>query len=108
MSSFDPESVKRSNELAPGVLTGLLISSDIDLDGGIAMALELGAQAIHPPMTTLRGDPNGSVDRCAQAGLAVVVWNANTPEDIEMAATAGVDVIITDDPLMARAIVGRQ
>lgn len=108
MSSFDPESVKRSIEFAPGVLAGLLISSGIDLGVGIEMALKLGARAIHPPMSTLRGDPNVSVDRCVQAGLSVVVWNANTPEDIEIAAAAGVDVIITDDPLMARAVVGLQ
>jgi glycerophosphoryl diester phosphodiesterase len=107
MSSFDPESVRRSIEIAPNVLAGLLIGSGVEIGAGIDMALALGVQAIHPPMTTLLTDPRASVDRCIQAGLAVVVWNANTPKDVEIAVEAGVDVIITDDPGMARAVIGR-
>jgi len=107
MSSFDPESVRRSIEFAPSVLAGLLIGSGVEIGAGIDMALALGARAIHPPMSTLLTDPMASVDRCVQAGLAVVVWNANTPKDVEIVAEAGVDVIITDDPGMARAVIGR-
>jgi glycerophosphoryl diester phosphodiesterase len=32
------------------------------------------------------------------AGLQVVPWTANTPEDWERLADAGVDAIISDDP----------
>jgi len=32
------------------------------------------------------------------AGLQVVPWTANTPQEWERLANAGVDAIITDDP----------
>ncbi len=40
-------------------------------------------------------------ERVAQAhaaGLQVIPWTANTPEDWEKLADAGVDAIISDDP----------
>jgi glycerophosphoryl diester phosphodiesterase len=39
------------------------------------------------------------------ARLGVVVWGVNTPEDVAHMARAGVDVIITDDPGMARTVI---
>ena len=41
-----------------------------------------------------------------RAGLRVVPWTVNKPADIARLARWGVDGIITDDPLLARAVLG--
>jgi glycerophosphoryl diester phosphodiesterase len=43
------------------------------------------------------------LDRAHAAGLRVVPWTVNAPADIVRLAKWGVDGLITDDPLMARA-----
>ena len=105
LSSFDPEAMRSSSQRA-GILRGLLITSGIPLDAAISLATELGVDAIHPPYATFAIDPNRAVANARRSGLAVVVWDANARVEIEVAAAAGVDVIITDDPAMARAVVG--
>jgi glycerophosphoryl diester phosphodiesterase len=101
ISSFDPDVVRRSAELAPDVLRGLLIPGAISIDEGVAIAVDIGANALHPPMTSLLDDPGRRITEIHAAHLAAVTWNANTIEDVLTAAEAGVDVIITDDPRMA-------
>lgn len=105
LSSFDPEAVRASSRRT-GILRGLLITSGIPLDAAISLATELDVDAIHPPYATFAIDPDRAISMARRAGLAVVVWDANTRVEIEVAASAGVDVIITDDPAMARAVVG--
>lgn len=105
LSSFDPESVRSTPERA-SILRGLLITSGIPLEAAVPLAVELETQAIHPPMSTVASDPESAVAAAHRAGLALAVWDANTPSEIDMLARAGVDVIITDDPAMARAVVG--
>lgn len=105
LSSFDPESVRSTPERATA-LRGLLITSGIPLEAAIRLATELDTRAIHPPMSTVAADPESAVAAARRAGLALVVWDANTPSEIHALAEAGVDVIITDDPAMARAVLG--
>ena len=45
------------------------------------------------------------LDRARAAGLRVVPWTVNKPADIARLARWGVDGIITDDPLVARAVL---
>lgn len=106
VSSFDPGVVERARTVAPTCLTGYLISDGLSLDEGIAIARSLDADALHPPMSSLAGDSHEGVSAVHAGGLAVVVWNANTPDDVSTVVSAGVDVIITDDPAMALAGVG--
>lgn len=107
ISSFDPECVGRARELAPDVKTGLLIAGVVAIDHGVEIALDLGADALHPPMTSLQVDPDREVRAIHEAGLAAVVWNANTRADVAAVARAAVDVIITDDPGMANHVLGQ-
>ena len=105
LSSFDPGAVK----LTPprqSVRRGLLITSGIPLDSAISLAVELEAHALHPPYATIAADPSAAVAACHRAGLALVVWDANTAAEMAPSAEAGADVIITDDPASGRAIVG--
>lgn len=45
--------------------------------------------------------------RAKAAGLLVVPWTVNAPNDIARLASWGVDGLITDDPLVARAVLHR-
>ena len=45
------------------------------------------------------------LERAKAAGLRVVPWTVNAPADIARMARWGVDGIITDDPLVARAVL---
>jgi glycerophosphoryl diester phosphodiesterase len=103
ISSFDPAVVARTAEIAPDMLRGLLIPGPVDIREGIAIAADVGAHALHPPMSSFDADIVAGVDEIHDGRLAVVVWNANTPTAVSAAAAAGVDVIITDDPGMARS-----
>ncbi len=45
------------------------------------------------------------LDQAHDAGLRVVPWTVNNPADIARLAAWGVDGLITDDPLLARAVL---
>ena len=45
------------------------------------------------------------LDRAHALGLRVVVWTVNAPSDIARLAQWGVDGLITDDPLVAQAVL---
>ena len=102
LSSFDPESVAVGRHHAPDVLAGLLIGSLVPIAQGIATANAMGVEALNPPMTTIADAGEDELEALRDSGLITVVWNANTPAEIEEAVAAGVGVIITDDPRMAR------
>lgn len=104
LSSFDPEAIRETRARA-SVLRGLLITSGIPLDAAISLAVELGADAIHPPLSTIAGDPQAAVASAARVGLATVVWDANTRAEVAAAAEGGANVIITDDPAMGRSVI---
>lgn len=102
MSSFDPVAVERVRSVAPAVATGLLITGAVSIADGVDVARDVDADALHPPMTTLDGAEDESIRVAHASGLAVVVWNANHVDEVRRAAAAGIDVIITDDPTMAK------
>jgi len=108
LSSFDPVSMQRAGEIAPEFLRGQLVRAPVPLDAGIALAREFKMDAVHPRFAYLAEDTVSAMALIRDAGLRTVVWNVNTPTDIASAVAAGVDVIITDDPTMARAVVDQQ
>ncbi|MFD0557620.1 glycerophosphodiester phosphodiesterase [Stackebrandtia endophytica] len=64
------------------------------------------ARIIGPRLKYVKSKP-GLVERARDAGLDVFVWTVNTPEDVEFVAKTGAAAIITDDPAMALATLGR-
>ena len=102
MSSFDPVAVERTRSVAPEVATGLLITGTVSIADGVDLARDVDAAALHPPMTTLDGAEDESIRVAHASGLAVAVWNANHVDEVRRAAAAGIDVVITDDPTMAK------
>jgi len=108
LSSFDPESVRRAGSANPDLLRGQLIRAPFDVDAGIEVASEMGADALHPNIGYFSATAKETAARIKKAGLAIVVWGANTPDDMSLLLDAGVDVIITDDPTMARKVIDQR
>lgn len=108
LSSFDPGIVAAARAAYPELACGQLVTSFLSIAEMADLALEVGANAVNPPMNALESDPDGSIAALHAAGLAVIVWNANTPEQVTAVADAAVDVIITDDPTMARGVVDQR
>lgn len=108
LSSFDPGMVAAARAARPGLTCGQLVTSIMSVPEMIDVAHGVGAHAVHPPMDALDADPAGAISAFHDAGLAVVVWNANRRDQVAAVAEAGVDVIITDDPGMAKLVVGQR
>jgi len=105
LSSFDPMSMQRAGEVGPEFSRGQLVLVTVPLDIGLASAREFSMDAINPSFSHMRDDPASVMEEIRRSQLAVVVWGVNTPDEIASMATSGADVIITDDPAMARKIV---
>ncbi len=105
LSSFDVVAMDRAAELFPEVLRGQLVRQPVALEEAVAAAVRQGAHAVHPNVLYFADDPEGAMAGIHEAGLAAVVWWVDTPEQVRMMVDLGVDVIITDDPGMARSVV---
>jgi len=103
LSSFDPMSMRRAGEVGPDFLRGQLVAAPVPLDFGLAFAAEFGMDAIHAQYAHMRDDTANPMAEIRNANLRAVVWDVNTPEEVSSIAEAGADVLITDDPTMARA-----
>ena len=105
LSSFDVESMRRAREIDQELLCGQLLLQVFPLDAGIEVAQELGLDAVIPHLDHLRHDPVALVRKIRAADLATVVWGVDTPKDVTLMSSAGVDAIITDNPGMAREVI---
>lgn len=95
--SFHPESVAMAKKLLPGAQAGLIYSQEIVDPVGLARSVE--ADLILPRWDRVSRE---LVDQAHNAGLLVVPWLLNTPEDIEEAIRIGVEGFSSDDPCAAR------
>jgi glycerophosphoryl diester phosphodiesterase len=105
MSSFDPGSMQRALTAGPEFLRSQLVLMGVPLDTGLAVAQEFEMNAINPNLSHMVDDTASVMTDMRDAHLGVVVWGVNTPEDVAQMARAGVNVIITDDPGMARTVI---
>lgn len=108
LSSFDAGAVERSKATDPGVLAGLLVVDSFTMVDSVQIATEIGADAIHPPMSIVAREGPDSVILAHAGGFAVVVWDANTPGAVDRAIRSGADVVITDDPAMGRSVASQR
>jgi glycerophosphoryl diester phosphodiesterase len=100
VQSFWPPNLDAAAARVPGVTLSFLT---LTAEDGIELARTRGYAWISPG-----GVPSLTYVRRAHAlGVRVVPYTLNTPEDVRAAAAAGVDAIITDDPVMARRALGR-
>jgi glycerophosphoryl diester phosphodiesterase len=100
LASFDPAKVRRCKELAPELATAVLTGKmDIDF---VAFARDAFADCIHfcweqhPSPHTLLTDT--LMKTCADAGLKVVIWHEERPEEIREIVKRGIYGICSNLP----------
>lgn len=101
IQSFWPPNLDQA-ELA-GYETSLLTLGPMN-EGGIPFATAHGYDWVSPQWPPL--DPAAYVDAAHAAGRLVVPFTLNAPDAIAAARDAGVDAVISDDPVLARRVLG--
>jgi len=93
VQSFDYRTLHAMRRLDPKIrLAALLEGSREDF---VAVARRAGAGTVSPHFSLVTAE---KVKAAHDAGLQVVPWTANTPEQWQRLADAQVDAIISDDP----------
>ena len=93
VESFDFRVLRAMRRIAPEIrLAALIEEGDPDF---VTAAREAEADIIAPEFHMITP---GKVAAAHDAGIEVVTWTANLPDDWRHLAAAGVDSIITDDP----------
>jgi glycerophosphoryl diester phosphodiesterase len=108
--AFQPETVRRVRELEPTIRTALLIGrARGEPERGwpaefVRRAREVGATHLGLNHRLLDGDVVAAARR---AGIAVAAWTVNEEPEMQRVIGLGVDVLITDQPDLARRLLGR-
>ncbi len=92
LQSFDPRTLRAMKKLDPEIPRAALFEVDRDWP---EVAREFEATLLSPLYTLVTKE---RVAWAHSAGLEVVPWTVNRPEDWSRLADAGVDAIISDDP----------
>ena len=102
VQSFDFRTLHAMKKLDPKIRLSALY--DGEPKSFIAIAKEAGAQIVSPEHQLVTKE---QVDAAHKAGLQVVAWTANTPEEWQRLVDCGVDGIISDDPAELLSFLGR-
>jgi glycerophosphoryl diester phosphodiesterase len=103
VQSFDFRTLQAMRKLAPEIrLSALYEGGGEDF---VSIARRAGAGIVSPHHSLVTPE---KVRAAHAAGLQVVPWTANTPEEWEPLVRAAVDAIITDDPAALIAYLGRR
>src|SRR5580692_461404 len=102
LQSFDFRTLHAMKVAAPEIALSALYSGDPK--DFTAIAKEAGAGIISPEFHLVTPE---QVRAAHAAGLQVVPWTADTPEDWDRLIAAGVDAIISDDPAGVLQRLGR-
>jgi glycerophosphoryl diester phosphodiesterase len=94
ISSFNPDFVRRSKELAPQVLTALLTPHRFPGDP-VQAVQAVNADAWHPGFRHLTAE---AIQKVRAAGLAINPYTVNDPETMRRLAGWGVTGLVTDCP----------
>jgi glycerophosphoryl diester phosphodiesterase len=103
VSSFDPAMLSGLRALLPQVPLAVLVHRTPWHLAHAAVAVPLGAAAVHLERTLTRPEMVAGLRR---RGLAVNVWTVNDPGEARDLAALGVDGLITDAPGAIRAALG--
>ena len=99
--SFDPRTLQNLRRLDATQLTGLLY--ELPLQNPVEMALEVGARQLAPRADLITPE---LMREAREAGVQVVTWTVNEPEQMRALAAAGVNGIITNYPDRMRDAFG--
>ena len=98
LMSLHRPTVETLNRLRPDWTVGFLAAVSVgDLTRVEADFLAVNAKTATP----------GFIRRVQSAGKQVLVWTVNNPAQMAAMASAGVDGLITDEPAMAREVLGQ-
>jgi glycerophosphoryl diester phosphodiesterase len=100
LQSFDPRNLLWANELAPNVETALLVESEDSL----AQAAIGPWQGVNIDQKLLDSPALANIRRRKRLGA----WTVNMADEITRAIHAGVEVLITNAPLLARSLSSGQ
>jgi glycerophosphoryl diester phosphodiesterase len=92
LQSFDPRTLRAMKKLDPAIRRAALFETERDW---MEVAREFEATILSPEYHLVTPE---RVAQAHAAGLHVVPWTANRPEDWAKLAEAGSDAIISDDP----------
>lgn len=101
LSSFNHYSLRHLMQLGAPYPLGALYSDPLFQPWKYAR--RLGVTCLHPP---LRATRRKLVENCHALGMRVHVWTVNDVPDLERMAGLGVDAVITNNPDVARSVVG--
>jgi len=102
LQSFDFRTLQVMKSLAPEIALAALYEGEHKDFTDIAR--EAGVKIVAPQFNLVTPE---QVRAAHAAGLQVMTWTPNTPEDCDRLIAAGVDAIITDDPSALLARLGR-
>ncbi len=94
-SSFSPRRMRKLRELSSEARIGILLEAGQSWPDGLALAEELGAEAVHPERSLVKRE---LVEEAHDRGLEVRVWPVNDLRQMESLIDANVDGIFTDYP----------
>jgi glycerophosphoryl diester phosphodiesterase len=103
ISSFNPATIRRSAELAPGVARGLLIIDAVDPFDALGAAIAEAHAFILPSVASLADAGPALIRAAHEAGVRVGAWTADDRGTVRRLLEWGVDAIATNDPALAAA-----
>lgn len=103
VTSFNWLSLAAVRREFPEVVTGVLVGRSGDVDQASDECHALGHAALVPSIHL----PVIGLVRAVESGLMVFPWVVDDPDRVEELVGLGVSGIITDDPALVRAVVGR-
>lgn len=103
ITSFNWVSLAAVRRFFPEVVTGVLVAASGDVELAIGECLTGGHRALLPSVRLL----TTGITQALDAGLDVFPWVVNDAARADELAGMGVSGMITDDPAIVRAAVGR-
>lgn len=98
VTSFNPETVAAVRNADATIVTGQLCDIGFNIVRGAAAVAAAGHSWIAPWVADIVADPLATIGAAHEAGLSIVTWTADDPDDIATVTAAGIDAIISNDP----------
>lgn len=97
--SFHDDALRETRELLPAM--PLVLVAGKSSPTAPERAGELGATMVSLELCHLEAE---TVKRCHDAGIEVISWTVNTPEELQRARELGLDGVVTDRPEILAAV----
>jgi len=107
VTSFNPETVAAVRASDQAITTGLLVGEGFGFGKELQAVATAGHSWIAPYVADVLADPQTNIAAAHIAGLRIAVWTVDDPDAIRTLAAAGVDAIISNDPLTTLRLVRR-